>query len=471
MGNLSDLKRLILNHNQFTGSIPPELGNLANLGYLSLGSNQLTGTIPPELSYLANLRYLSLRYNQLTGTIPPELGYLAKLGELGLSGNQLTGCVPAGLRDVPRNDLAELGLPDCGGVTGPSAPQNLTATAKGATQIDLSWSAPSLGGGSPITGYRIEVSTDRPAWTNLAANTGSTGTSYSHTGLTALSTRHYRVSAINSNGTSQPSNVASATTTSTDHANSGDRDALVALYNVTGGPKNWKDHTNWLSNEPIGQWHGVSTDSDGRVTRLELYGNQLSWAIPPELGNLANLQYLQLGGNQLTGSIPPELGNLRYLNLRGNQLTGTIPPELGNLANLETLDLSHNELTGSIPPELGNLSILQSLYLHGNQLTGSIPPELGNLANLGYLYLANNQLTGCILAGLRDVPNNDVDRLGLEFCEGEEPTPLERFDTDNNGEIDKDEVLQAISDYLFGDEGAVTKDEVLAVISLYLFGA
>ena len=49
-------------------------------------------------------------------------------------------------------------------------------------------------------------------------------------------------------------------------------------------------------------------------------------------------------------------------------------------------------------------------------------------------------------------------------------TLLDRFDTDKNGEIDKNEVLGAISAYLFGDEGDVTKDDVLAVISLYLFG-
>ncbi len=47
---------------------------------------------------------------------------------------------------------------------------------------------------------------------------------------------------------------------------------------------------------------------------------------------------------------------------------------------------------------------------------------------------------------------------------------LGRFDTNNSGEIEKDEVLQAISDYLFGVDGDVTKDDVLAVIRLYLFG-
>ena len=44
-----------------------------------------------------------------------------------------------------------------------------------------------------------------------------------------------------------------------------DRAALVALYNATDGP-NWTNNHNWLSEAPIGEWYGVTTDDDGRVT-------------------------------------------------------------------------------------------------------------------------------------------------------------------------------------------------------------
>ena len=94
----------------------------------------------------------------------------------------------------------------------PGAPTGLTATASGPTQIDLSWSAPSSDGGAAITGYRIEVSANGSTWSELEADTGSTTTSYSHTGLTAETTRHYRVSAINSTGTGAASNIAIGTT-------------------------------------------------------------------------------------------------------------------------------------------------------------------------------------------------------------------------------------------------------------------
>ena len=135
------------------------------------------------------------------------------------------------------------------------------------------------------------------------------------------------------------------------------------------------------------------------MTELRLGGNQLTGAIPPELGALRSLSRLWLAGNQLSGEIPPELGalrNLDWLELSGNRLTGPIPPELGALSHLESLDLDRNRLTGPIPPELGDLHNLRSLDLSGNRLTGPIPPELGALRRLGDLRLAGNELTGSI---------------------------------------------------------------------------
>ena len=51
-----------------------------------------------------------------------------------------------------------------------------------------------------------------PSWSNLVGNTNNTTTTYSHTGLSAGTTRHYRVSAINSAGTGTASRTANATT-------------------------------------------------------------------------------------------------------------------------------------------------------------------------------------------------------------------------------------------------------------------
>ena len=205
-----------------------------------------------------------------------------------------------------------------------------------------------------------------------------------------------------------------------------DRAALVALYNATDGA-NWLNNGNWLSNAPMGEWHGVTTDSDGRVTHLNLRHNQLTGEIPAELGNLTNLTHLDLPHNQLTGGIPAELGNLTNLEglwLQRNQLTGEIPGELGNLTNLERLYLTNTQLTGEIPAELGNLTNLTQLFLHNNQLSGGIPTELGNLTNLEWLYLFNNQLTGEIPAELGSLTNLERLYLTNNQLTGEIPAEL-----------------------------------------------
>ncbi len=181
-----------------------------------------------------------------------------------------------------------------------------------------------------------------------------------------------------------------------------DRNALVAFYDSTGGDT-WKTNTNWKSDRPLAQWHGVGTDSHGKVIEIRLKFNWLTGEIPAELENLTNIKWLKLHHNQLTGEIPAELGNLANLQglwLHGNQLTGEIPVELGNLTNLKALRLNNNQLTGEIPAELGNLTNLVELLLNDNQLTGEIPVELENLTNLKFLGIENNQLTGNLPAGL-----------------------------------------------------------------------
>ena len=261
-----------------------------------------------------------------------------------------------------------------------------------------------------------------------------------------------------------------------------DRDALAALYNATSGQQ-WRETTNWLSNAPMNQWHGVATDTTGRVTSLRLSNNWISGELPPELGNLSRLKILSLTGNPLMGAIPEELGrlvNLEYLNLQSNQLTGGIPSKFGNLSNLESLNLSVNELSGGIPSELGNLSNLESLNLIGNQLrggippkmgnltglesvlignnllNGEIPPQLGNLVNLRHLDLSNNQFngklpaelnelwklsrlvlkdnqfTGCLPYKLEVVPSTDSHGLGLPYCEDTVPALSLASDADRD---------------------------------------
>lgn len=98
------------------------------------------------------------------------------------------------------------------GVPGTPGTLSLAAGDPSPNVIDLSWSAPGSINGGAITGYKIQRSTDGSSWSNLVADTGSTGTTYSNTGLTASTAYHYRVAAINAAGAGGYGNEPTLTT-------------------------------------------------------------------------------------------------------------------------------------------------------------------------------------------------------------------------------------------------------------------
>lgn len=207
--------------------------------------------------------------------------------------------------------------------------------------------------------------------------------------------------------------------------------ALVALYNSTNG-SGWTNRANWLSG-PVPGWFGI-TVTGNRVTRIELFNNQLNGSLPGQIGNLTSLRELWINSNLLSGPIPPQIGtlsSLESLQAYANEFSGTIPSEIGNLSNLISLNLDGNPLTGVLPESLKNLVNLQVLtisswgksnlsgeipawladltqlrqiWLDGNSFTGNLP-DLTGLVNLDWLMLFDNQLTGAILPEIANLPN------------------------------------------------------------------
>ena len=238
------------------------MGGLGSLQSLNLGGNQLTGDIPPELGSLASLQSLNLGGNQLTGDIPPELGGLASLQSLNLESNQLTGSIS----------------PELGGL---GSLQSLNLTDN-------------------------QLSGDIPDELSGLGSLQSLNLTDNQLGCIPDFLRDVAVGEL-------------PVCTPEDHP--GDTEALIALHNAWGQP----GLENWLSRVPIGEWEGVSVDSNGRVTALNLAGKGLSGEISPEVGRLESLQVLDLSDNALTGELPPELGSLeslRVLYLAETRLTG-----------------------------------------------------------------------------------------------------------------------------------------------------
>jgi Leucine-rich repeat (LRR) protein len=199
--------------------------------------------------------------------------------------------------------------------------------------------------------------------------------------------------------------------------------ALVDLYDSTNG-SGWDDNTNWLTTNPVSTWEGIEL-TNTRVTRIDLYHNNLTGTLPSSIGNLKMLERLDLDFNQLSGAMPASIGNLinlerLYLDL--NQLSGTIPASIGNLVNLLELGLSSNQLSGAIPASIGNLINLEILDFSTNQLSGSIPASISNLERLERLDLSSNQLSGAIPASIGNLINLESLLLSTNNLSGSIPS-------------------------------------------------
>ncbi len=166
-------------------------------------------------------------------------------------------------RRMPRDvlDIESLGYTydDAVGSSGwsnsePDSTRELQATSTPSSGIDLLWQSPLWDGGLPI-GYVIERGTSASNLSIIVANTNSTSTTYSDTGLSGTTQYFYRVSAINAAGTGKSSNIANATTSITDPSGSSlnpptNFDAVNPTANsidlVWGSPNGGTSHTGYV---------------------------------------------------------------------------------------------------------------------------------------------------------------------------------------------------------------------------------
>ena len=459
--------RLNLGQNDLAGEIPAEVGDLAGLMELVLPGNRLTGKVPAEVGDLASLAVLDLGWNDLTGEMPAALASLSNLQAAYWERN--AGLCAPGTRQFIEfaEGLEETEGPFCH-ETDVAVLESLYSWTGGPNwRSSDGWLQP-----GPLSDWH-GVATDSVAGRVVALDLNGNGLSGALPGsllslkelvelrvdgnsalggrlllgMTALPLRTLRYEGTGLCVPADPSfrswlgSIASHTGNGVECPPLTDREVLETLYRSAGGPE-WHANDGWMTDSPLGEWYGVSTDDQGRVTNLALGYNGLTGEIPAELSAIDSLVELVLYGNGLTGEIPPELGDLsslEWLFLGDNQLTGEVPPELGNLANLKTLILSNNGLTAEIPPELGKLVDLTGLFLYGNDLTGEVPPELGDLSDLVWLDLSGNGLTGEIpsefgnLASLHELILYDNGLTGEVPAELGDLSDLVWLDLSDNG--------------------------------------
>ena len=228
--------------------------------------------------------------------------------------------------------------------------------------------------------------------------------------------------------------------------------ALRVMFDALEGP-GWARKENWATHRALDSWSGVTIDSVGYVTALQLGQNNLAGTLPPEIGTFKRLRRLDLDLNfGINGAIPPEIGDLEsieWLKLSSTSLSGpvpaaigrlstltglevhftqltSIPPEIGDLTELVVLNGYQSKFEGPLPAEIGDLKKVTQLWLNGNRFSGTIPPEIGDMTSLERLHLHENTFTGPIPPALGRAANLTALRLSDNRLAGELPADLAR---------------------------------------------
>lgn len=104
IGDISSLKVLSVQENNFNGTLPTSLGGLTEIKTLNFFSNQISGLIPSEFGKLTKMENLFLHFNALTGTMPDSICALRQdRGGVGLLKQLTADCGLRGAIVCPRD--------------------------------------------------------------------------------------------------------------------------------------------------------------------------------------------------------------------------------------------------------------------------------------------------------------------------------------------------------------------------------
>ncbi|KAL9162569.1 hypothetical protein ABFS82_07G099600 [Erythranthe guttata] len=460
VGNLSFLRLIDIQNNNFNGRIPQEIGLLRRVEYLEFSKNSFLGTIPKNISQCRNLIYMNLNDNNLSGSIPPELRFLEKLSDLGLANNKISGLIPQFIGNL--TSLRQLNLRSCdfngeipeslaqlrrlrflslgeNNLTGTIPPSLFNISTIEYFIVDFN----SLHGSIPSN---IGLTLPNLRFLSLGMNkfSGSLPISLSNASLLetiVLSFNRFNGPMPMFEGLPQLITLYAAETLIED-----DISFISSLTNCTQLqvldlssplikgtiPESIGNLSVYLEYLAIGGTQVRGNIPSGienlvGLTFLHLSNSYLEGSIPPGIGKLFNLNILNLAENRFTGELPSLFGNLSLinkLNLPGNNFSGAIPKSLGNCTNMLQVDLSENNFNGPIPPEILISTISISLYLSYNAFTGSIPVEVGSLKNLARLDFSNNRLSGLIPDSLGKCVSLEELHLEGNLLEGHIPQVL-----------------------------------------------
>ncbi|XP_073112399.1 receptor-like protein EIX1 [Elaeis guineensis] len=533
IGNLLNLETLYLSDNTITGQIPRNMSNLCNLQWLDLSNNNFAGEITSLIegfsecinnnkldggSILKSLILMVMNNNNFTGTIPESLGQLSMLADLDLSSNFFVGylteehfsnltkldhlylsynTLKLNLSDgwIPSFNATDIAMCSCH--VGPKFPawlrtqthlQSLCLSEAGISDKIPSW-----------LWYRdmvyLNVShncMEGPIPSSLGSRTYELLDLSSNCffGPVPNLKADYMILSNNSFSGPIPSSFSDEymepilLSLSHNHINGSIPHFLCNLTSlevldlsnnelIGGFPNCWSNsqpgNHDVLKNRRIKDTNSTVA-YPMNLQSLHVRNNSLSGKFPSFLRLCKQLVVLDLGENRFSGNIPTWIGqslsSLRVLRLRSNFFDSNIPMQISGLSSLQVLDLACNNFSGNLPSSFGNftamaelqegrkqmlsdndtasyyqesvlisakrleldyttvLLLVTSIDLSQNNLFGEIPNEVTNLHGLYFLNLSGNHFIGKIPQNIGDMRQLESLDLSMNDLSGQIPQTM-----------------------------------------------
>ncbi|KAI3472714.1 hypothetical protein Pfo_028074 [Paulownia fortunei] len=332
---------------------------------INLSSKSLSGILPSEINQLSSLKSLSLQRNQFSGPLP-ALSDLASLQEVNLDENSFNS-IPTGflsgltsLQSFSINNNTNLPtwrIPDT-----LQDSTSLTSFLASKANISLRLSYNNMTGSLPASFAKSGI---QNLWLNNQAM-GFSGTIDVLGTMTQLNAVW-----LHANKFSGPIPDLSACTELSDLSFAIMLSPLqnVALQNnkfqgpMPSFPRGVQVNLGTMNNFCL----STPGPCDPQVTALLEAAGAMNYPVA--------LAESWEGNNpcQQWNFITCEKGSVTIINFGKQNWTGTISPAFANLTNLKSLFLNDNELVGTIPQSLTTLKQLQILDLSNNNISGKIP--------------------------------------------------------------------------------------------------
>ena len=139
--------------------------------------------------------------------------------------------------------------------------------------------------------------------------------------------------------------------------NRSERAILVSLYHSLGGD-NWEKKANWLSDKPLGEWYGITTNAEGKVTKIEFNKISIKGEIPANLKYLTDLEYLYLDYAYLSKAWVTLIDIDEYPSLKELRINGDVKTLKIRKWQTQSYQFGNNNIDSLIIEDCPNLETL-----------------------------------------------------------------------------------------------------------------